>query len=60
MWTKEWKDAKKYFEETTGKKKPNDTVLKVFKKYSGLEKSIDNAEKAYTKAETDTDRKKTT
>lgn len=59
LWTKEWKDAKKYFEETTGKKKPNDTVLKVFKKYSGLEKSIDNAEKAYNKAITDTDRKKT-
>ncbi|WP_207482475.1 hypothetical protein [Arenibaculum pallidiluteum] len=48
---KEWQDAKKAFETATGKKKPSESFLGVFRKSSGLEsacKGLDDAIKKPT------------
>jgi prefoldin subunit 5 len=41
-----WKKAKKKFEETTGKKKPSETILGLFKKSSGIEAACAALDKA--------------
>jgi hypothetical protein len=51
-WIKTWKAAKKYFEDTTGKKKPNAKVGSIFSKHSaGLDNVIKSVKDAFTTAD---------
>lgn len=42
----DWKAAKQDFEKETGKKKPSETVLGVFRKSAGLDNALDDLDKA--------------
>jgi hypothetical protein len=44
-WLKNWMDAKKEFESLTGKKKPSESFLKVFRKSSGVESALEACDK---------------
>ena len=46
-WLNEWKASKAEFEAKTGKKKPAKKVLKVFRKSSGIEKSLKKLDKTF-------------
>lgn len=51
-WIKIWKEAKKYFEDTTGKKKPNVKVAKLFSVHSaGLDNLIKKTKDALVAAD---------
>ena len=44
----DWQQAKKTFETTTGKKKPSDKFLDIFRKATGIEDALKNLDKAKT------------
>jgi len=46
-WAAEWKDTKKEFEQITGKKKPAEKVLGIFRKSSGMESSLKQLDKSF-------------
>jgi hypothetical protein len=51
-WKKQWTEAKKYFKETTGKKKPDANVdAKFLKHAAGLEKLVGAVDSSFSKAE---------
>jgi len=51
-WANEWKSSKAEFKAKTGKKKPAKTVLKAFRKSSGIDKSLKALDKSFAAIDT--------
>lgn len=57
-WAEGWAGLKKEFEKNTGKKKPSQKVMGVFKKPSGVESAMKDADKAFNAFNGEKDAKK--